>query len=146
MAVVIDSAREQDLADVRRLLEQQQLPLAGVDAHVGAMVVAREGEDIVGAAAVELYPDGALLRSVVVAPGQQGAGIGHRLTEAALQLAETHGARTVFLLTTTAENFFPKFGFERIGRDDVPASVQASVEFQSACPASATVMRKHLVT
>ena len=38
------------------------------------------------------------------------------------------------LLTTTAERFFPGFGFERVERVDVPASVQASVEFRSACP------------
>jgi amino-acid N-acetyltransferase len=50
----------------------------------------------------------------------------------------------VFLLTTTAERFFPKFGFEQIDREQVPASVQQSVEFQSACPASAIVMRKLL--
>jgi amino-acid N-acetyltransferase len=47
-------------------------------------------------------------------------------------------------LTTTAERYFPKFGFERIERNDVPASVQASVEFTSACPSSAIVMRKPL--
>jgi amino-acid N-acetyltransferase len=66
------------------------------------------------------------------------------LTEAALKVAKDHGSRTAFLLTTTAENFFPKLGFERMSRDDVPASVQASIEFRSACPASAVVMRKPL--
>jgi amino-acid N-acetyltransferase len=66
------------------------------------------------------------------------------LTEAALTVAKHRGSHTAFLLTTTAENFFPKLGFERIPRDEVPASVQASVEFQSACPASAVVMRKRL--
>ena len=70
--------------------------------------------------------------------------MGHHLTEAALNLARTRGADTVFLLTTTAEKFFPRFGFEPISREDVPASVQASIEFQSACPASAVVMRKRL--
>jgi hypothetical protein len=48
------------------------------------------------------------------------------------------------LLTTTAERFFPKFGFESIARTDVPATVQASIEFTSACPTSAAVMRKQL--
>ena len=37
---------------------------------------------------------------------------------------------------------FPRFEFERITREDVPASVRAPVEFQSACPASAVVMRR----
>jgi amino-acid N-acetyltransferase len=63
---------------------------------------------------------------------------------AGLHLATTSGANTVFLLTTTAERFFPQFGFEQIDREQVPPSVRASVEFRSACPASAIVMRKQL--
>ncbi len=141
---MIESATDRDLPGIRSLLAQLHLPLEGVDNHVQTMLVAREGEQIVGTAALELYDDGALLRSVAVDPRRQGEQLGHRLTEAALRLAATHGARAVFLLTTTAERFFPKFGFEPIARADVPASVQASVEFQSACPASAIVMRKHL--
>jgi len=74
----------------------------------------------------------------------QGQGLGHRLSDAALSIAKDRGTRTAFLLTTAAEKFFPKLGFEQIVRDDVPASVQASIEFQSACPASAVVMRKRL--
>jgi amino-acid N-acetyltransferase len=50
----------------------------------------------------------------------------------------------IYLLTTTAERYFPKFGFERIQRADIPPAVQTSIEFTSACPSSATVMRKSL--
>jgi amino-acid N-acetyltransferase len=142
--VMIEAASDRDLPEVRRLLERLRLPLEGVDDHVETMLVARDGSQIVGTAALELYADSALLRSVAVAQDQQGRGLGHALTEAALRLAGTHGADTVFLLTTTAERFFPRFGFEPITRDEVPASVQASVEFQSACPASAIVMRRRL--
>jgi amino-acid N-acetyltransferase len=141
---MIEAASDRDLREVRRLLERLRLPLEGVDDHVQTMLVARDGARIVGTAALELHADGALLRSVAVAQDQQGRGLGHALTEAALRLAWTHGADTVFLLTTTAEQFFPRFGFEPITRDEVPASVQASVEFQSACPASAIVMRRRL--
>ena len=102
------------------------------------------GWQVVGAAPVELYEDGALLRSVVVDPMAQGQGLGHRMSDAALSMAKDRGTRTVFLLTTTAETFFTKLRFEQIARDDVPLSVQASIEFQSACPASAAVMRKRL--
>jgi GNAT superfamily N-acetyltransferase len=93
---------------------------------------------------LELYADGALLRSVVVDASAQGQGLGHRLTEAALTLATDRGASVVFLLTTTAAQFFPRFGFEPISRDDVPESVRQSVEFQSRCPASAVVMRHRM--
>jgi amino-acid N-acetyltransferase len=141
---MIEAAHERDLPEIHRLLERLQLPIEGVDDHVRTMLVARDGARVVGTAALELYPDGALLRSVAVDPARQGRRLGHDLTEAAIQLARSHGARSVFLLTTTAERFFPRFGFVPIARDDVPASVQASVEFRSACPASAVVMRKHL--
>jgi amino-acid N-acetyltransferase len=143
--MVIHAAHHRDLSAVRRLLATQHLPLDGIDEHVETMVVAKKGSEVVGSAAVELYQDGALLRSVVVDPMVRGQGLGHRLSEAALNIARDRGTQTAFLLTTTAEKFFPKLGFEAIARDDVPASVQASIEFQSACPASAVVMRKRLV-
>ena len=141
---MIESATERDLPEIRALLERLHLTLAGVDDHLPTMLVAREGEEIVGTAALELYGDGALLRSVAVAPHLRGRQLGHQLTDAALQLASKRGVTKVFLLTTTAERFFPRFGFEPIGREQVPPSVRESVEFQSACPASAIVMRKQL--
>jgi arsenate reductase len=144
MTIVIDAATERDLAAVRGLLERRRLPLDGVDDCVQTMLVAREGARIVGTAALEFHADQALLRSVAVDAGKQGRGLGRRLTERALQLARSHGVRDVYLLTTTAERFFPKFGFERIAREEVPPSVQDSVEFRTACPASAVVMRKRL--
>jgi amino-acid N-acetyltransferase len=91
-----------------------------------------------------MYPDGVLLRSVAVVPTRHGRGLGHELTDAAIQLAVEQCAPAMYLLTTTAEHFFPKFGFARIARGDVPESVRASIEFTSACPSTATVMWKPL--
>lgn len=141
---MIEPARDGDLPQVRALLDRVHLPLAGVDDAVKTMVVARDGGSVIGTAALELHADGALLRSVAVDPDRQGSHIGHQLIEAALRLAASRGAATVYLLTTTAERFFPRFGFEPIGREDVPVSVRTSIEFRSACPASATVMRAQL--
>jgi len=66
------------------------------------------------------------------------------LTDAAIRLARDLQVPAIYLLTTTADRYFPKFGFEPIQRADVPPMVQTSVEFTSACPSSATVMRKSL--
>jgi N-acetylglutamate synthase-like GNAT family acetyltransferase len=54
--------------------------------------------------------------------------------------AETRGLRALYLLTMTAEHYFPSFGFRQVSRAQVPADVQATEEFKSACPASAVVM------
>jgi amino-acid N-acetyltransferase len=50
--------------------------------------------------------------------------------------------REIYLLTTTAEHFFPRFGFARIPRADVAPTVRASEEFRGACPDSAIAMRR----
>ena len=142
--MLVEPATPSDLPAVLALLERLDLPVEGVAQCLGRMVVARDGVQVVGAAAVESYAHGALLRSVVVDPARQGEGVGQRLVVAALEMARREGAEAVFLLTTTAESFFPKFGFEAIPRAEVPPSVRASVEFQSACPASAVAMRAAL--
>jgi amino-acid N-acetyltransferase len=68
--------------------------------------------------------------------------LGRDLVESLLERAGTRGVREIYLLTTTAENFFPRFGFARISRDVVAAPVRASEEFRGACPDSAIAMRK----
>jgi amino-acid N-acetyltransferase len=112
--------------------------------HLATTLVARDRGRVVATAAVEIYADGALLRSVAVDGPAQGRGLGRFIAEAAIDLARARHAPAVFLLTTTAEAYFPALGFERIRRDAVPASVQTSVDFTSACPSGATVMRKPL--
>jgi amino-acid N-acetyltransferase len=126
------------------LLERCALPDAGVRDHLANALVARQGKRLVGSAVLELYPDGALLRSVAVEESVRGEGIGLRLTAMALELARERGMRRVFLLTETAAEFFPRLGFRPIARSAVPASVRTSLEFMAACPESALVMERAL--
>ena len=140
----IDRARPDEAEAVERLLEENHLPVAGLRQHLTTAVVARQAGRVVGSAALEVYEGGVLLRSVAVTPALQGIGLGGQLTDAAIQLARELQAPAVFLLTTTAERYFPKFGFEPIERSAVPPSVQTSIEFRSACPSNAVVMRKRL--
>ena len=141
---LIARATEEDAAAILALLERAHLPTAGLVDHLEHSFVAHRGSDVVGAAAIELYEGGALLRSVVVDETERGSGVGTRLSTHALEEARKLRLPAVFLLTTTAEGFFPRFGFERIDRSEVPATVRQSIEFTSACPASAVVMRKLL--
>src|SRR2546430_1175280 len=71
-------------------------------------------------------------------------GLGAAVTVAALDLARRRGVRTVYLLTETAGQFFPKFGFTQITRAQVEPVVLHSPEFTTACPKSALVMVKQL--
>ena len=117
------------------------LPVDGLADHLGSALVGRDGAKIVASAALELYGDAALLRSVAVAPSHRGRGLGERITRAALDLAEARGVRTVYLLTTTAADFFARrLGFAMTTRAAVPGRVRASLEFTALCPDAAQPM------
>lgn len=141
MTTAIRVAAPGDFAGVVRLLEAAELPTAGLDRSLPDFLVAEENGRVVGAVGLEVYGDYALLRSAVVDAGRRGAGLGIDLVESLLRRAETRGVREIYLLTTTAEHFFPRFGFARIPRGDVAPAVQASEEFRGACPDSAIAMR-----
>jgi amino-acid N-acetyltransferase len=126
------------------MLGQAKLPEAGVAEGLSHFFVADNGGTLVGTAGLELYEASALLRSVVVEDSWKGTGVGRSLIDRALEEARRRGVDDVFLLTTTAEHYFPRFGFACVTRDSVTEDVKASVEFQGACPSSAVVMRKRL--
>jgi amino-acid N-acetyltransferase len=129
-----------DFAAVERLLTASGLPLDGVPEALSGFVVAEVGEDVVGVAGLEVCCDNALLRSVAVSPAWRSHGVGRALVTRVISDAEARGIRALYLLTTTAERYFPSFGFQQVTRDDVPTDVRATAEFQTACPASAVVM------
>lgn len=133
-------ARER--AAIERLLIRCGLPTDGLSDCGDELFIVRAGGRVVGCAGLDVRGSAALLRSVAVDPDHRGRRLGDRLTAAALDRAAGVGLDAVYLLTTTAERFFPRFGFETIARDDVPPAIRGSVEFTTACPASAIVMRR----
>ncbi len=144
-SAIIEPAANTDLDAVLDLLKRCNLTTEGLADHFTGAIVARQDGRVVGCAAVEIYRDGGLLRSVAVDDSLRGLGFGHKLTDAALSLARDRQMPAVYILTTTAADFFGRFyGFQSITRADVPESVRQSVEFQSVCPASAVVMVLHL--
>lgn len=142
MSAAIRVATPADYAAVCELLRSAALPVDGLSATLENFLVAQDGARLVAVAGLEVYDDAGLLRSVVVAPPHRGSGLGGRLTDRAIAMARELGVRQVYLLTDTAEEFFRRRGFAVVTRAEVPRTVQASVEFTTVCPVSATVMRR----
>lgn len=150
-APVLRTATAADRPAVERLLAHVGLPIVGVGdlfaTHADDFVVADDPHatgEIVAVAGLEVCCDDALLRSVAVRPDWRVHGLGHALVSLVVCRAEERGLRALYLLTTTAEHYFPRFGFRRVERTDVPAEIAATVEFTRACPASAVAMAKSL--
>jgi len=144
MTSSIETALRGELPRILELLEEAGLPVAGVD-HAEAFLVAREQAEhgcLVGCIGLEVYGDVGLLRSLAVRPDTRGGGWGKRLVERLLETARLRGVSVMYLLTTTAAEYFPRFGFEPIPREQADSRLQASEEFRGACPDSAVCMRR----
>ena len=138
--VVLRPAIARDLPAIEELLVSSGLPTDGVGDALCAFVVAESGARLVGVVGLEVCREHGLLRSTAVAPEFRDRGLGRVLVERIIAEAEARGVHALYLLTTTAERYFPSFGFAKTTRDVVPAPVRETAEFTSACPATATVM------
>lgn len=142
-APIIRRATTRDLSQILELLAAASLPTVGVAESLSGFWIAASDGAVAGAAGVELCGERyALLRSIVVREDRRDRGLGARLVDRAIAAAESEGVEELYLLTTTAERYFPNFGFARVERADVPSPIRDTAEFSSACPASATVMRR----
>lgn len=142
--IAVRAATSADRANVEALLIASGLPIDGVAAALSGFLVAESGGAIVGTVGMEYCGVYGLLRSTAVAPQWRSRGVARQLIERIVAEAEQRGVHALYLLTTTAETYFPSFGFTTTSRVAVPDEIQRTVEFQGACPATATVMCRTL--
>ena len=145
------AATRDDLPAVQRLLAEAGLPTDDVAdlfaEHASDFVVAEHPAapgELVAVAGIEVCCDDALLRSVAVHPEWRRHGVGQEIVRHLVHAAEARGFRAMYLLTMTAEHYFPRFGFERVAREAVPAAVAATPQFHTLCPCTAVAMVRPL--
>ncbi len=138
--LTLEAATPQDWPAIQALLQGAGLPVEGLPEHLTTALVIRGPEGLVACGALEVHGESALLRSLAVRASRRGQGLGGRLVHALLALAQERGIRQVTLLTETAADFFPRFGFRPIPRAQVDPAIRASPEFTHLCPQSAQAL------
>lgn len=141
MAISFRTALPEDWEAVSELLKEANLPLEGAEKALENFVLMEQEGVLAGCAGWERYGEYGLLRSVAIRSEVRGQGLGRQLLRYTLGQARRAFLIDLYLLTTTAPDFFAHEGFLQVGRESVPLSVQESVEFQGVCPESAIVMR-----
>lgn len=122
------------------ILKQHNLPYSDLSLHQQLLFEFKTDEIFVGTGGLEIYDQLALLRSVSINHDWRGRNLGTEVVRQMQMVAKSKGVSTLFLLTTSAEPFFRKLGFEMTPRENVPDAIRATKEFTGICPSSAIVM------
>ena len=137
------AVNEEERQMVIQLLQQHHLPVQDIDEDK-LLYLLKDGERVLGTAGLEIFDDCALLRSVSILKEEQGKGLGRFLNKAIEDYAGESGISCIYLLTTTAKDFFDKQGYCVIRREETPEIIKQTAEFSSLCPSSAVVMKKRI--
>lgn len=135
----------EQFAEIKQLLTSCELPTSDIEPSNSILFFGHHSNSkLVGVIGLEVFGPTALLRSLAAAPAQRKHGLGKSLVEFAEVYAAKHGIESLYLLTTTAGDFFSKLGYANTAREDAPSTIKATSQFSSLCPTSSIFMNKHL--
>jgi len=141
MEISYRKAKASETTGIRLLLEESKLPTESLGRDTTEFFIAQSAGRVIGVAGFEFYGSDALLRSVAIPADLQNKGIGSGLVDWMLAQAKIRGTKRIILLTTTAQTFFERKGFEVTDRSAVRnEAITSSSEFTHACPVSAVCM------
>jgi amino-acid N-acetyltransferase len=99
---------------------------------------------LVGFGGLEIFGNLALLRSVAVGKEFQGKKAGRFICNWIEDWARNNQISELYLLTTTAPDFFAHLNYRVIQRDEFPEPLRQTSQFSQLCPASSICMKKIL--
>jgi amino-acid N-acetyltransferase len=140
----IQPASKNDLKGIVELLTSNQLPTIDISESSVQLFAATVNNQLIGSIGIEKYNQIGLLRSLAVESKYKNQKVGERLIQYLLDFCINEKITELYLLTTTAEKYFDKFGFHQIERNNVPEKIVQTREFNDICPLSAVVMKKKL--
>ncbi|MBZ0111939.1 MAG: arsenic resistance N-acetyltransferase ArsN2 [Thermoanaerobaculia bacterium] len=146
--MIVRRAITEDLEAIATLLREALLPHSDLLETPIVLFVAEDAVKgkICGAIGLEPYGTDGLLRSLAVESGCRNRGLARTLTQALEEHAITIGIERLYLLTTTADDYFRRQGWADIDRGQVPPAVRTSGQFVDICPASAHCLVRGLAS
>lgn len=127
---MIRKATVEDVKQIQKLVNhyakrEKMLPrsLNELYENIRNFFVYAEGRKVYGCCALDIdWEDLAEIKSLAVAPGKSGKGIGSRLLQECLKDAKKLRVKKVFALTYIP-GFFENFGFRIINRKELPHKI-----------------------
>lgn len=134
-----------EIEEVIHLLEECNLPADDIGSNQQVECYGiRDKSNLIGLVGLEVLGSVALLRSLAVSLESRGNSIGKELVNFAESRSASLGVSQLYLLTTTAYNYFERLGYKVINRDLAPEQIRQTSQFSSICPSSAVFMVKEI--
>ncbi len=116
---------------IDNLLAAYRLPGVVREPTVETLVV-RTGDEVVGCVSLDVRGDCGFLFGLAIAPERRGEGLGWVLGDCVMRHARVLGAREIYLITSTATDFFGgKLGFSPVDMEGVAACVADTPNFRA---------------
>jgi amino-acid N-acetyltransferase len=145
ITVLVAANSAEPLDEIKLLLAACDLPTSDISPSDSMLFFGHHSDgELVGVVGLERYGTVALLRSLAVAPAQRRHGLGKSLVEFAEAYAAKQGIGSLYLLTTTAREFFFRQGYTDTAREGAPSSIKATSQFSGLCPSTSAFMSKRL--
>jgi amino-acid N-acetyltransferase len=130
---------------IKNLLGACGLPSDDIhSSQIGNFFIIQDSGHVVGSVGLEICGEFGLMRSLTLSESLRGQGLGTQLVEHIEGYARSKKIKSIYLLTTSADQFFARLGYQITVREYAPAPLQGTTEFESICPASAVCMFKEL--
>ncbi len=143
--LLFEKAGPAQLESIIQLLQSAKLPTDDIATANPDFFIARSGDEVVSVIGLEKWGELAFLRSMVTKPAWRKQGLATILFEKLTFAAKSAGAKEIWLMTTDADKYFLKKGFEYVDRDHAPEPVKQTAQFTTLCSSTAIVMKKELV-
>jgi amino-acid N-acetyltransferase len=144
MNLIIQQSTEKELDEIKELLEDNNLPTTDIHHDNIQFFNGLIDDKIMSVIGLEKYNNVGLLRSLAVTDLFKNQQVGSRLISHIVDLCSSEDIDKIYLLTTTAEKYFGKFGFTKIERIEAPEILKQTREFKDICPLSAVLMYNNL--
>lgn len=131
-----------DREGARALLAANELPTDDLDDATIELFGAFDANALIGVIGLQTRERYGLLRSLVVNPALRDRGVARVLCETVFTSARERQLETLWLLTTSAQDYFTRHGFSIVARDEAPPPIRSTSQFVSLCPSTAIVMRR----
>lgn len=126
----VGPAGPHDIPIIQELVRKHGLRMEGMANYIDSTLLGRNGERVVGVAALEVYGPAAVLKAVLVDIEYRCRGLGRQLTAAALDLAWQHRVQTIYVAPRDAAGFFRSFGFAQVRQQQVESAVRQAAAIE----------------